>query len=300
MRREALDRLAAAQMALFTRRQALECGLSVRQLEHGTRTGRWCRLYRNVYRMAGTPPSDLQSLYAAVLAGGAGAVASHRGAGWLWGLSDQLRLEIAGPLQRSPGRGVIVHRRPLDDIRVVVRRGVPSTDPLRTVVDLAARGDEALVVGALDRGIANGLYTASAVGAELQRRSGKGVPGVALLRGVLGRRLDAEGERTSALESAMDRLLVRLGLLMPVRQYRVPGTRYRLDYAWPTFRLTVEIDGYADHAGLDAFRYDRERQNALVLAGWTVLRFTWADVRDRPEWVAVQIERALESLSASA
>lgn len=297
MRREALDRTAAVQMALFTRRQALQSGLSVRQLEHGTKTGLWWRLYRNVYRMAGTPPSDLQALFAAVLAGGHGAVASHRGAAWLWGLCDRPRLEIAGPLQRSPGRGVIVHRRPVANIRVVVRRGVPSTDPLRTVVDLAAGGDEALVVGALDRGIANGLYTAAVIDAELQRRSGKGVRGTALLRGVLARRLDAEGERTSALESAMDRLIVRWRLPMPERQYRVAGTRYRLDYAWSAVRLTVEIDGYADHAGLDAFRYDRERQNALVLAGWTVLRFTWADVRDRPEWVALQIERALASLT---
>lgn len=66
------------------------------------------------------------------------------------------------------------------------------------------------------------------------------------------------------------------------RQHPLAGTRYRLDYAWPPARLAVEVDGYASHAGLEAFGYDRERQNALVLAGWTVLRFTWAHVRDRP------------------
>lgn len=85
MRKEGLHRLAAGQKGLFTRQQALAIGLTVRQLDHGTRTGRWSRLYRSVYRMAGTPASDLQSLLAAVLAGGPGAAASHRGAAWLWG-----------------------------------------------------------------------------------------------------------------------------------------------------------------------------------------------------------------------
>ena len=77
------------------------------------------------------------------------------------------------------------------------------------------------------------------------------------------------------------------------RQHPVGGTPYRLDYAWPDRLLAVEVDGYGPHSSREAFQSDRARQNALVLAGWTVLRFTWADVRDRPAAVAAVLRRAL-------
>lgn len=292
MSREALNRLAANQNSLFTRRQAIAMGLSPKEIEGGARAGSWQRLYRGVYRMGGAPATEVQALHAAVLAGGPAAVASHRGAAWLWALLDEMRREIAGP-QRAPGAGIVAYRRVAADIRPVLRRGVPSTDPLRTVMDLASVGDETAVEMALDRGIYRGLFTATAVEAELERRAGRGVHGVVLLRSCLGRRLERQGERPSPLEAAMDRLIARHGLPRPQRQYCLAGTRYRLDYAWPAARVLVEVDGYESHAGLGAFCHDRERQNALVLAGWTVLRFTWDDVRRRPAHVAEQIRRAL-------
>lgn len=297
MSRESLYRLAAGQNGLFTRRQAARAGVGPKAVEHGAGAGWWHRVHRGVYRTAGGPATDLQALHAAVLAGGPGAVASHRGAAWLWGLADEMHREIAGP-QRSPGGGVIVHRRPPEDVRRVVRRGVPCTDPLRTVVDLAGLGDEDLVEAALDRGVASGLFTVAAVSAELERRARSGLRGVALLRECLDRRLVGTGVRPSDLELAMDRVLVRHRLPTPARQHRLAGTRYRLDYAWPAARLAVEVDGYGHHSGWDAFCTDRERQNALVLAGWTVLRFTWSDVLRRPAHVAQQVHLALARCGA--
>jgi len=78
-----------------------------------------------------------------------------------------------------------------------------------------------------------------------------------------------------------------------VRQHPLAGTRYRLDYAWPRNRLAVEVDGYGPGSSRQAFQQDRERQNALVLAGWAMLRFTRADVRRRPADVAGSVRRAL-------
>jgi very-short-patch-repair endonuclease len=66
------------------------------------------------------------------------------------------------------------------------------------------------------------------------------------------------------------------------------------DLAFPGCRLAVEVDGWAWHIDPDRFQRDRARQNALVLAGWTVLRFTWSDVTERPDRVVAQIRRALE------
>jgi hypothetical protein len=83
--REPLYRLAARQNALFTRRQAAGVGVSGKEVEGGVRSGAWERVYQGVYRMAGAPITDLQALHSAVLAGGPPALASHRGAAWLWG-----------------------------------------------------------------------------------------------------------------------------------------------------------------------------------------------------------------------
>jgi very-short-patch-repair endonuclease len=65
-----------------------------------------------------------------------------------------------------------------------------------------------------------------------------------------------------------------------------------LDVALPERRIAVEIDGMAYHVDVDRFRRDRSRQNALVRLGWTVLRFTWADLIERPGYVITTI-RAL-------
>jgi very-short-patch-repair endonuclease len=55
----------------------------------------------------------------------------------------------------------------------------------------------------------------------------------------------------------------------------------------------IEVDGRAHHTTPDRFERDRERQNALVAAGWTVLRFTWRDLTTRPSAVVATVRRML-------
>ena len=80
----------------------------------------------------------------------------------------------------------------------------------------------------------------------------------------------------------MARLLAHQGLPPAVPEYEVwtAGATFvaRVDFAYPELRLAIEVDGFAAHSTVDAFRRDRARQNALVEAGWTVLRFTWTEV----------------------
>lgn len=45
--------------------------------------------------------------------------------------------------------------------------------------------------------------------------------------------------------------------------------------------LAIEVDGWAWHSDVDRFAHDRRRRNALMLAGWTVSRFTWQDLTAR-------------------
>ncbi len=57
-------------------------------------------------------------------------------------------------------------------------------------------------------------------------------------------------------------------------------------------RLVLEADSWTWHAGREAHDRDCWRYNALVLAGWTVLRFTWDQVMQHPERVLAALRAA--------
>jgi hypothetical protein len=64
------------------------------------------------------------------------------------------------------------------------------------------------------------------------------------------------------------------------------GHRY-LDYAFirPHLRLAIEIDGYGPHWRNQTrwqFSDQWQRQNHLIIDGWSVLRFTYDDICDKP------------------
>jgi len=65
------------------------------------------------------------------------------------------------------------------------------------------------------------------------------------------------------------------------------------DIAFEAARIIVEIDGQAWHFRPGHFQRDRTRRNDLVNAGWTVLRFTWADLTERADYVLDCITEAL-------
>lgn len=66
-----------------------------------------------------------------------------------------------------------------------------------------------------------------------------------------------------------------------VPQYRpIASRRYSVDVALPAERIAIEIDGWQHHGRyLADFRRDREKDRALTLEGWRVLRFTAGEVR---------------------
>ncbi len=294
MRKEGVEALAASQHGLLTRAQALSAGLTEGDVRARLGSGRWASVHRSVYRICGAPLTEVQMLLAAVLAAGAGATASHRAAAWLWGLQDELCVEVTVPPNRSPKLGAVaVHRPHLEPQAISCRRGVPVTNPLRTLLDLAAVPDDQRVEQALDRGLARRLFNLAAVEAELARHGGRGRRGTARLRLCLAQRGAGPERPPSMLESRMQRLLLAARLPAPRREHRVLGGRYRLDFAWPEAGLAVEVDGYSSHSSLVAFQEDRTRQNALVAAGWTVLRFTWKDLWEQPAAVTHRLEQAL-------
>lgn len=60
----------------------------------------------------------------------------------------------------------------------------------------------------------------------------------------------------------------------------IDGEKFFIDVTFPKIKLAVELDGFEHHSTPEAMTRDRRRQNALVKAGWTVLRFTWGSIDD--------------------
>jgi very-short-patch-repair endonuclease len=67
----------------------------------------------------------------------------------------------------------------------------------------------------------------------------------------------------------------------------------RLVRAGRHHRPIVEVDGLAKYADRTELQREKERQNRLIAAGYTVSRFIWADVTRRPEETATLVRRAL-------
>jgi very-short-patch-repair endonuclease len=76
-------------------------------------------------------------------------------------------------------------------------------------------------------------------------------------------------------------------------QVLINGHRYFIDICFRSIKIAIEIDGRDHQRDIATFLGDRERQNALVLAGWTVLRFTWHDLDRNPSRFVAQVRAAL-------
>jgi len=67
------------------------------------------------------------------------------------------------------------------------------------------------------------------------------------------------------------------GLLYPIiPQYQVG--KYFLDFAMPTIKLGMEIDGLAYHNGQESFMKDRRRQREIESQGWRIVRFAAKEI----------------------
>jgi very-short-patch-repair endonuclease len=55
------------------------------------------------------------------------------------------------------------------------------------------------------------------------------------------------------------------------------GKRYRVDFAWPQFRVVLEADGRGKYRG-DELWGEKQRALALTRAGYRVVRVVWKDV----------------------
>jgi predicted transcriptional regulator of viral defense system len=263
-------------------------------------TGHWKLLYDDVYCIAGAPTSWTSELLAAVWAGGARAVASHRSAAALWevpgGRRD--RVEITCPRwRRAQEPGLIVHEsRVLQPADVAERQGIPVTTIERTIFDLAAVAGFTTVDLAIDNALRRQLTDLQRLGETLRRLARRGRAGTQRFRQALAERSPETALSESERERLLFRMLARHGFPAPVPQYEIRDETgnviARPDFAYPDLRIAIEYDSFQEHTGTVALVHDSARRNAMVALGWAPIAATVVDLRRGGNQLADALRRA--------
>jgi hypothetical protein len=272
-------------------------GLGDSAIEYRLAIGRLHRRHRGVYAIGHPLLSREGRWRAAVLACGRRAVLSHGDAAAHWGF--------------SPSRGVLIHvttpsrsGRAPDPARIRLHRvgtlrgwettvhdAIPATTPARTLLDLAAVLRPRPLEDAVAQMVRLDLFDLVAV-----RRCLAAHPrqhGAPALRQLLGR-LAGHGpaDLRSATEIALAQLCDDYDLPEPAINVAIEG--FTVDFHWPGTTLVVEGDGYTYHNMPTVFESDRDRDQRLLLAGYTVARFTYTQLTREPEESARRLRGLLQ------
>lgn len=296
-----IGRVGARQYGVITRPQLLAAGATPDQVKAWISDGRLRVLHRGVYGLAGVPPSPHGDTIAAVFGAGPGAAAAHGSAAWLWDLlpDPPLRPEVLVPSPRQARlHGVVVRRtKHLAPHWVRPRRGIPATDPLRTMLELGAAVPAVDVRDAVERGVTAGLFSIAALEWVRAELAAHGRNGCGVLRAALDERALGAAPADGMLEPRLAQLCARYRLPRPVFQYVVTDAAgrviARVDFAYPELLVFLEVDGYEVHGRPEAMEADFDRQNRLVALGWVPIRFGWRVLVRQPRVVARQIEDVL-------
>lgn len=287
-----LDTYGQSHRGLVTARHLDKIGTGRRQRRKLVDRGVFIPVNRNVFRVAGSPEEWEQKLLAVCLAAGRDAVASHRAAAVVWDFADPpAPLEITVAYKHRPlPKDVIRHRtRQFRAVDRVVRHGIPTTAPARTLLDLAAVAPEDMPA-AVERCLYQRLLTTAGLWRILDELGGPGRRGTRVLRDVLENRSLGDEPPQSLLESVMGDVIASTGIDFRYQHpVELDGCRYFIDFAAPALMLACEVDGLAVHGSRPALDSDLERQNRLIRHRWTVLRYTSTHLKERPDSARVEI-----------
>jgi very-short-patch-repair endonuclease len=220
---------------------------------------------------------------AAVLVCGDGAVLSHRSAAELWGigLQERGRIDVTVPRRCTSKRdGLRMRGRPSLPSRSFTRwRGIPVTDPVQTLIDLATE----LKGRRLERSV-NEADVLDLVDPETLRRELDGyvgMPGVKALRTLLDRHTFRLSD--SDLEVLFRPLARAAAFPPPMTKHMVLG--HEVDFWFPDQGLVVETDGLRYHRTPAQQARAVKRDQTHTAAGLRVLRFTHWQIAHEPNVV---------------
>jgi hypothetical protein len=280
----------AVAYGIFSVQQARSAGYADREIRRTVERGRWHRSGFGLLEVVGRESQSGDQLVRDVVTAGSRAVVGYAAAAKLHGW-DLPALPPTPTVIVPPGaraQGVRAYRARLREDDVALFGVVMVTIAARTAIDLASVLPVEKAVITLDSALRSGQVNLP----ELDAKSRERRVGIRAARRALAL---ADPSAGSVAESEARLLFHDAGLPPPLSQFAVDlgDLMARLDFAWPAQRVLVEIDGREWHVGPGPFQRDRTRQNALVQAGWLVLRFTVEDIRSRPEYVVSEVRRAL-------
>ncbi|WP_327042351.1 hypothetical protein OG400_07360 [Micromonospora ureilytica] len=296
--------IAAAQDELITRAQALRAGFSRHDIDHLVAVGRWRPLARAVYLTHGRhgeAPARRCRIRAAVLSLGPAAHAVFGTAAELYGIAglprrDEIHVALPGraaKLARVADPAIVLHQLEHPRGAVVQVNGIAATEPRLTVSEIILRERRYAAVAVLDSALNRGLLTPDCLPTIPALIRGR--RGAVAARGYLA---EADGRAQSPLETRSRLRCVDGGVPPDTLQLEVRDDDGCLlgigDLGWRGARLIAEADGRDAHGTPEAVYADRRRQNRLVNAGWTILRFTWQDTL-HPAYIPHTVRAALHA-----
>ncbi len=306
-----IARRAPNRSAVITRSDALRDGWGSDEIQRLRRRSAWFSLRPGAYLDAAMAAvSDERRLHvariAATLPRAAGdAVVSHLSAAVLHGVAlwrpvpERVQVTRVGPGGGQLRRRLHTHRATLDDDEIVELAGHRVTSIDRTLVDLARYLSFAEAVVAIDHALHAHLTMKPMLIRSLERAGPR--PGIKKARRAVA---FADPASESVGESRSRVIFSRAGLPDPTCQLVIRGSSEtvvgRVDFAWQAYRTIGEFDGAAKYGRLlgpgqapgDAVFREKLREDALRDLGWTVVRWTWADL-DRPDELVGRVARAL-------
>ncbi|MDR3359125.1 MAG: endonuclease domain-containing protein [Bifidobacteriaceae bacterium] len=280
------------QAGVFTRAQALACGLDPKTAARQIQRGAWVAVAGRGFVLRGHPIGPEQAAWAAVLSVPRAVV---------WGPTAlKLRLPTA-PLPRLGVATVARAGSQLRQSHVLVKRttlpesdwsehlGLPTQKTGAALVDslawIEAKAADSLFAWAVSRDAISSQAFAELAAQRTGRRN--------------CRRLDAYSKMLargagSAAELLFHTIMEQAGVTgwRANAQIRLPnGALTRADVLIDETWTVAEIDGWLWHSSKEAFQSDRAKQNALTAAGYRILRFTWEDLTLRPDHCVDQMRR---------
>ena len=297
---------------VILRADALRSGLNSDDIQGKRRRREWVSLRSGVYveaRVLGQldPVQRHLLLVDATMPNvDSDAVVSHLSAACAYGI-DLLRPNLRAVQITRPGaasgprrRSLQTYRAPVDDDEIVIVRGHRTTNPARTLTDLARTLTFEAAIVAADAALRRELLTIDELRTAAARAPLRpGMRGAHLVASFADARSESTGESRSRV------LFRHVGLPTPEPQFRVhtPAGHVfaRCDFGWPECRTIGEFDGAEKYGRLlrpdekpgDKIYQEKMREEGIRDLGWRVVRWTWDELAD-PEALAVKIGRMLE------
>ena len=297
-----LAAIASRQHALITLAQLTELGVSRHQRERLVAKAHLCRVAPRVWLVGGAPfPGRLghwPRLSRPLPTRSSRTAPRPPPSDW----TGSIRFDSctspcpAGGRSVSTGRTYGAHYSfDFDLIRPTKRNLIPVTDAARLVLDLyACEPNPEVARRRLFSARKKKLVSWTELSDCLEAHARHGRRGITRLRADLDL-YSRIGCPETTFEDVIRKLLMEAGLPEPKLQYRVTagGRRYRIDVAYPEFKIGVEGKSKEHHLTDQAFESDSVRDADLAIAGWIIIHVTWAQIRDDPPGVIRRIERAL-------